>query len=128
VKRTVLLFITTIYLLSCLGIAVSSFYCCGILQSTTIMQIEDSKSDCKVVTKVPGCCKTKKQYLKVKDQHVASPVFSLNVNLFHTIIQTNYNLDLSPSGFNSAHSTFNSHAPPDWSNTPVYIRNCTYRI
>jgi len=79
-------------------------------------------------SKVPGCCQTKKQYFKIKDQHFGSPAFSLNASLFHTIIQANCKLDLIPLGFYIAHSALKGHAPPDWSKTPVYILNCAYRI
>ena len=75
-----------------------------------------------------NCCKTKKQYFKVKDQHFGAEAFSLNVNLFHTIIHSNYHLDFSMAGLNIAHSAINSHSPPDQPKTPVYIQNCTYRI
>jgi len=128
VKRTALILLTAIYLLSCLGIAADSYYCCGILQSTTVLNNAASKSDCKVITGMAGCCKTKKQYFKVKDQHFASPVFNLNINLFQGIIQSNHSLDLSKPFLTLCQTAINSHGPPDWPQTPAYIQYCTYRI
>lgn len=81
-----------------------------------------------MATGMPGCCKTKTQLLKVKDQHVGSQALSLNVNLFHAIIPANLIVDLSPYSFKSEYSAFNSNAPPDWPKAPVYILNCNYRI
>jgi hypothetical protein len=128
VKRIALISLTVIYLLSALGISVSSFYCCGKLESTSISFNSAQKTMCKMATGMPGCCKTKTQLLKVKDQHVGSQALSLNVNLFHAIIPAYSTLDFSVYSFKSEYFAFNSHAPPDWPQAPVYILNCTYRI
>ena len=126
VKRTVIILLSAVYLLSGLGIAASSHYCCGILQSTTLFR--DTKPDCKMASHMKDCCKTKKQYFKVKDQHFGTPAFSLNANLFHTIIQSIYHLDLSLAYLNIGHISINSHGPPNRLKTCIYIQNCTYRI
>lgn len=125
-KRTAIILLSAIYLLSGLGIAADSHYCCGILQSTTLFR--DTKPDCKMASQMKGCCKTKRQYFKVKDQHFGTQAFSLNINLFHTVIPSNYHLDLSVAALNIAHTAINSHAPPYRPKTPAYIQNCTYRI
>ncbi|MFI5138071.1 MAG: hypothetical protein ACHQIM_09600 [Sphingobacteriales bacterium] len=125
-KRTALLLLTAIYLLSCLGIAADSYYCCGVLQSTSVA--ESPKTGCKMNVPMKNCCKTKKQYFKVKDQHFTSPVFSLNINLFQKFIHSNYSLALTWPCLTLSHAAFNSHGPPDWPNTPAYIQYCTYRI
>jgi hypothetical protein len=126
VKRTAIILLSAVYLLSSLGIAANSHYCCGILQSTTLFH--DTKPDCKMASQMKNCCKTKKQYFKVKDQHFGAQAISLNVNLFHTIIHPNYHLDLSVADLDIAHAAINNHGPPDWPKTPFYIQNCTYRI
>ncbi|MDB5023552.1 MAG: hypothetical protein JWP78_1307 [Mucilaginibacter sp.] len=77
---------------------------------------------------LPGCCKTKTQLLKVKDQHFGSQAFSLSANSFHIIIPGYLIGDFSAYRFNAEYTVFNSHAPPDRSHAPVYILNCTYRI
>ena len=127
-KRTALLLLTAIYLLSSLGIAANSYYCCGKLQMTTFLESQKQQQDCKMAFQMKNCCKTKKQYFKVKDQHFGAQAFSLNVNLFHIIIPSNYHLDLSLADLNIAHTVINSHGPPDWPKTPSYILNCNYRI
>lgn len=81
-----------------------------------------------MAARVPGCCKTKKQYFKVNDQHFAATVFSLNVKLFHVINWANYPVHLSLQAFNIAHIAINSHGPPYRYKTPAYLLNCTYRV
>ncbi|MDB4925923.1 MAG: hypothetical protein JWR23_1979 [Mucilaginibacter sp.] len=81
-----------------------------------------------MATGLPGCCKTKTQLLKVKDQHVGSESFSLNANLFNAIIPTCLIVDFSVYSFKPEYTAFNSHAPPDQAKTPVYILNCNYRV
>jgi hypothetical protein len=125
VKHRAIIFITTIYLLSCLGISVNGLCCCAALHSTSALQ--GSKTTCKRAPKMHGCCKTKKQYLKVKDQHVGVDALTLNFSSFHTIIRDKFTPDLIAPVY-TARSSFNSNAPPGWHKTPDYILNCTYRI
>ena len=77
---------------------------------------------------MPGCCKTKKQYFKVKDQHIGAFAFNLNTKLFPAINTTYLTNNLSLNIPKQEVVPFNSHAPPDCHQTPVYILNCTYRI
>jgi hypothetical protein len=128
VKRTALISLTVVYLLSIFGITVSSFYCCGKLEFTNVTFAGAKKPDSKIITGLPGCCKTKKQIIKVKDQHFGSQAFSLNASLFHTIIPAYLTLDLSSRGFKPDYTAFIGHAPPDWPKAPAYILNCAYRI
>jgi hypothetical protein len=127
VKRVAPLLLSAIYLLSSLGIAVNSHYCCGILQSTTLS--ESPKTGCKMAAAMKNCCKTKKQYFKVKDQHIGASAFSFNAKLFPVIaapllaFTQNINIPVQEIVY------FNSNAPPGWRHsTPNYILNCTYRI
>ncbi|MDO3641477.1 hypothetical protein [Mucilaginibacter sp. L3T2-6] len=127
-KRIALISLTVIYLLSALGISVSSFYCCGKLESTSISFSTAKKQDCKMAAGLPGCCKTKTLSFKVKDQHVGSQALSLNANVFHAIIPVYIIADFSGYRFKPEYVAFNSHAPPDHAKAPVYILNCIYRI
>ncbi len=125
-KRTALILLTAIYLLSSLGVAANSYYCCGKLQLTTIT--DAAKPDCKMAAAMPKCCKTKKQYFKVKDQHIGASVLNLNSKLFH-VINTPYlisrvNLNIP----NHQIISFYRHAPPDWLKAPVYMLNCSFKI
>ncbi|HEY5326812.1 MAG TPA: hypothetical protein VIJ27_07415 [Mucilaginibacter sp.] len=125
-KRTAIILLSAVYLLSSLGIAAESHYCCGILQSTTLFH--DTKLDCKMASQMKHCCKTKKQYFKVKDQHFGVSNFTLNTKLFSAIqipylaAQTVKDIPVKDIFY------FNNHAPPNRDATHSYILNCTYRI
>ncbi|WPU96433.1 hypothetical protein SNE25_12975 [Mucilaginibacter sabulilitoris] len=127
-KRIALISLTAIYLLSALGISVRSFYCCGKLESASFSFSSAEKSYCKMATGLPGCCKTKTQLIKVKDQHFGANAPNLDANLFHVLIPATFTADLSAYHSNFECTAFNSHAPPYWPKAPVYILNCTYRI
>ena len=77
---------------------------------------------------MPGCCKTKKQYLKVKDQHFGSDAFNFNARLFSLVSIIYPTFNINNVGFKPTYTVFNNHAPPGWPQAPVYILNCTYRI
>jgi hypothetical protein len=127
VKRIALILLSAIYLLSCSGIAADSHYCCGALQSTSLSG--SSKETCKMNTPMKGCCKTKKQYFRVKDQHIGSSAFSFYTK-FSPAIAVPFLIFID--GINIPFQDilcFNSNAPPNWRlSTPAYILNCTYRI
>jgi hypothetical protein len=127
VKRTAALLLTAIYLLSALGVAANSYYCCGKLQLTTILD-GAKKPGCKMASMMPKCCKTKKQYFKVKDQHFGASAFSLETKLFPAISIPYLNAQLSINIPEQEFVSFNSHAPPDRFQPPFYILNCAYRI
>jgi hypothetical protein len=129
VKRTAVLLLTAIYLLSSLGVAANSYYCCGKLQLTTILDGSKQQSDCKkMASMMPKCCKTKKQYFKVKDQHVGATAFSLDTKVYPAINIPYLTAQLSINIPDQEFVSFNSHAPPDRFQPPFYILNCTYRI
>ncbi|WP_295670944.1 hypothetical protein [uncultured Mucilaginibacter sp.] len=126
-KRIALILLSAIYLLSSTGVAANSYYCCGILQSTSFS--ESPKASCKMNMPMKNCCKSKKQYFKVKDQHVNPSAFGLYTKLAPAMavlyLPFIANLNIPARGI----VYFNNHAPPDWRHaTPCYILNCTYRI
>ncbi|WP_183574470.1 HYC_CC_PP family protein [Mucilaginibacter sp. X5P1] len=124
-KRTTLILLMVIYLLSCVGMGINRFYCCGKLASVTLTYGEDNSS--KQVDK-NKCCRHEKQSLKINDNHFNSTALSLShpapaivpsfislnneaiVSLLHTKI------------------VYKGNAPPGHSIIPVYTLNCTYRI
>jgi len=126
-KRTALILLSAVYLLSSLGIAADSHYCCGILQSTTFS--ESSSAACKMNVPMKNCCKTKKQYFKVKDQHVGAAAFRLFTKFSPAIVVPFSIFDAGKNIPVRDILCFNSHAPPYWRHiTSSYILNCTYRI
>lgn len=127
-KRIALLFIIAIYSLSCLGVTINSVYCCDKLLSSTITRGEDQKVDCNMGPKIPGCCKTKKQHFKIKDQHFGSTALKFDSKLFSFIYITNAVFNVNQLNFRPVYTAFNSHAPPNKIKAPFYILHCTYRI
>jgi hypothetical protein len=76
-----------------------------------------------------NCCQSKKQYFKVKDQHVSPSAFGFYTKLapamavLYLPFIANLNIPVREIVY------FNNHAPPDRRQaTPSYILNCTYRI
>jgi hypothetical protein len=127
-KRTALLLLTAIYLLSTLGIAVNSYYCSGKLRSTTAVVNCKGSDGCKMKDQMKNCCKTKKQYFKINDLHIYAFAFSLDTRLFPAVqvsclaSQTNINATIQVL-FN-----IDINAPPKGNEIAPYILNCNYRI
>ena len=128
-KKIALTVLICIYALSSFGIGIKQFYCCGILKSTRVSFIQDSKEKCGMGDETAGCCKTKFKSFKVKDSHivsgdVVSPIkhfteLHLFTSAFEVLALTN-----ELNGVANA-----SHAPPIlYPGTPVYLLNCNFRI
>jgi len=122
VKRSALILLTAIYLLSCVGIGVNRFYCCGKLASVKITYATTDHSD------KDNCCKNDIKSFKVKDTHVNTTVFALS-DLSPVILPTlsNWNA-IVPVKEKTAAIGYQSHAPPGSAATPIYTFNCAYRI
>jgi hypothetical protein len=127
VKRSALIILTAIYLLSCVGIGVNRFYCCGKLASVTLIYGEADHAG-KEAGKNDNCCKNEKQSFKIKDTHfsTASCTFSQPVPAIlpsftgWSVVNVIQEQPVSIG--------YQSNAPPGNQNIPIYTRNCTYRI
>jgi len=127
-KRTALILLSAIYLLSALGVVADSYYCHGKLQSTSMVIQRASLPDCKMHDQMKNCCKTKKQFFKVSDLHIYAATFSLDTKLF-PVIQVPYLLSqINISAAVQEFSNNNINAPPKSIAIPVYTLNCNYRI
>lgn len=126
VKKVTIVLLTAVYLLTAVGVSASSFYCCGILRSTTVSLGELKSNDSKAV-KNTQCCKHTKQTFKVKDTHFASHASSLPDKFFAATLQTAGNFQLAAQPVKIVYLPFNSHAPP-LGQRSIYALNCTYRI
>lgn len=126
-KRTALIILTAIYLLSCVGIGVNRFYCCGKLASVTFIYGAADKQDQKSL-RSENCCKNEKQSFKIKDTHVSADSFVFNE--LSPVILPSFN-SWNPVVIVNDHNqitSYQSNAPPGSSDIPIYTRNCTYRI
>lgn len=125
-KRTTLLLLTALYLLSAVGIGVNRFYCCGRLAAVNIAFA--SSNDQYKILKKDNCCKNEKQSFKIKDNHFSETGFSL-AQPFPVILPDAYSYDHTViSTVCIQHSSYLSNAPPGKPEVPIYILNCTYRI
>ena len=127
-KRVIVALITAVYLFSSLGVAAKSMYCIGVLTSTTIAYSDHSQEKCKMGVEMRKCCKTKKQYLKVKDQHYGSVTLAFFAKLFPVLsnLASPDNTADTPCLYRL--HAYNSNAPPEASVVPARILYCVYRI
>jgi hypothetical protein len=127
VKRTALICLTAIYLLSGIGLGINRVYCCGKLASVTLTYggADDSS---KQSAKQEGCCKNEKQNFKVKDSHFTVVSLALNCPLPAIISSfTSFN-DENLISCLKTKIVYKGNAPPGHPDIPVYSLNCTYRI
>lgn len=126
-KRTALILLTAVYFISCMGMSVNRFYCCGKLTSTTFSYGASDNSGSKPGNK-DKCCGHEKQSFKVKDSHFSTASISLSHPL-PAIIPSFISLADEPVvSFLHTKILYKGNAPPGHSDIPVYTLNCAYRI
>lgn len=127
-KKAGLILLILIYSLSSFGLTVKEFYCCGRLESISVIFANIEKS-------VPGsddskrdCCKTKYHSFKVKDHHVAATQIDAPLNVFTDL--SNSLVSFLPNSLDIMEpKVVNvSHSPPLQLNNPIYISICIFRI
>ena len=126
-KRTALILLTSIYLVSCMGMSVNRFYCCGKLASVTYTYgVADNAGS--PAGKKDKCCDHQKQSFKVKDSHFSAASISLNQPV-PSIAPSFFSLSNEPV-VSILHTkiVYRGNAPPRHSDIPVYTLTCAYRI
>ena len=127
-KKFALILLICIYSLSTVGFSLKEFYCCGKLKSVTVALAQDTKQKCSKGDEKSGCCKTKYQYFKVKDNHRASAHVATALNSFselHTITPSYQSISIATQEIDVING---NHAPPLYTGVPTYISNCVFRI
>ena len=127
-KRTSLILLILIYSASTFGVSLKKFYCCGKLESVTVVLNDTKEEKCGKGDSNDGCCKTTFQYLKVKDSQVPSAHIEVPLNFSTDLHILTSSLQSSPLIANEIDVINGSHAPPINSGTPIYISNCVFRI
>ena len=127
-KKAAVILLLSIYSLATFGIGVQQFYCCGILKSTAITLIENSKEKkCGKDNEKTGCCKTVFKSFKVKDNHLPGEIIHFIQKHFpEAIIYNSVFISLQPAQQPVAGNP--SHAPPLYEGAHLYIYYCVYRI
>ncbi len=127
-KTLGLIFLITIYSLSSFGLGVEKFYCCGHLKSMSLSLISSEKNKCAKEGATSGCCKSKFQSLKVKDNHVLAVNSTLGKSFSFAPILNFY----EPAGSSKTVLDFvfsRNYSPPLLvSSVPLYISNSVFRI
>ena len=115
--------LTLVYLVSCLGMVINRFYCCGKLASVSLAIGTPAKTN----PDKYKCCKTEELGFKIKDNHVASGVLHMQpIAAFDLPLQTYYfagHQDVETGALQ-----FHSGNSPPGPNVAIYTFNCTYRI
>lgn len=126
-KRAAILLFTVFYLISTIGITVSRFYCCRVLQSTYFTLTDPGEKTCSMDSSMPDCCKTLKSSIKIKDHHLSSVSHVMNqqVSIAQPVALIFKNTLFSTTGSPLPHPLFD---PPSLGLYPIYLFTCTYRI
>ncbi|MES2376778.1 MAG: hypothetical protein V4553_09375 [Bacteroidota bacterium] len=121
-KRTALLLLTAIYLLSLVGIGISRFYCCGKLASVTLTFASADHAD------KDNCCKHESKSFKVKDSHVTVTTTVLSPSMPALLPHPVYQAAVNMIAEEVVHIGYHANAPPGSTEIPIYALNCAYRI
>ena len=121
-KRTALLLITSIYLLSLVGIGVNRFYCCGKLTSVTLTYASPDHTD------KDNCCKHESKSFKIKDSHVTVTTTVLSQASPVILPEPAYQISAIILTEQDGTTGYQANAPPGSPAIPIYTLNCTYRI
>lgn len=124
IKRRAIILLTAIYLFSTLGVSAQSMYCMGVVRSTHISYGTTPK----MATRMKHCCKTKKQLLRVSDQHLYSGTLDMLAKFFAVLLNLNDNEVPTCTVTITQQQLYYSHAPPTAFSPPAYMLNCNYRI
>ena len=127
-KKITIILLLSIYSLSTLGLSLKSFYCCGKLKSVTVSITQYQQQKCANDDGTSDCCKTKYQFFKVKDNHVAGDIISTPV--LHFIYLHLFTPSFQVNNFPSEQINVvnKCHAPPLLHGVSDYIFNCVFRI
>jgi hypothetical protein len=128
VKKITIILLLGIYSLSTLGLSLKSFYCCGKLKSVSVTIAQDQQQKCANDDGMSDCCKTKYQFFKVKDNHVAGDVVTAPASHFCYLhlFTSSYHAINFPSEKKEVANPGN--APPLNHTVPAYIFNCVFRV
>jgi hypothetical protein len=128
VKKVIAILLLSIYAVSTLGLSLKRFYCCGKLKSVTVSVADDQQQKRGNDDGMNDCCKTKYQFYKVKDNHVAADV--INTPVLHIINLHLFTVPFEVLNYPSeeVYVAYQSNAPPLFHTVPDYIFNCVFRI
>jgi hypothetical protein len=128
VKRAALILLTFIYVLSCTGMAVNSFYCCGKLASVKLEYGAADNALTQIKKNGKGCCRHELLNLKVKDNHFTPAVFSISKPVAIALPLFGFTVQPVVIALRTINSCYKGNAPPGLADNPIYTLHCAYRI
>lgn len=127
-KKAAIILLICVYSLATMGFTLKQFYCCGKLKSITFSLTQQSKDKCSKGNEKGGCCDSKFQFFKVKDNHISADQADFPVKHFVDLhLNTPSFQDISLISQKTT-IAYKSNAPPLHQGTPVYISNCVFRV
>lgn len=111
-----------------MGLSLQHFYCCGKLTYTTFSLIQNEKQKCGKGNEKSGCCDSKYEFFKVKDNHITADEVT-NPGKYFVDLHL-YTPSFQDISFVSQKTTiaYKGNAPPLHTGVPIYIYNCVFRI
>lgn len=123
-KNVSIILLVCIYSLSTFGFGLKGFYCCGKLESVSVKFVEEVKDK----GNNKDCCKTKYQYFKIKDNHVATAELTAPAKYYTDLVSFNPSYEYISFLPQQVKILNSSHAPPLYKGVPIYLSNCVFRI
>lgn len=110
--------------MSTFGLGLKGLYCCGKLESVTVKFVEEGKDK----TNSKDCCKTKYQYFKVKDNHVATAELTVPVKYYTDLVSYNSSYQYISFLPQQVDVLNGIHVPSLYTGVPIYLSNRVFRI
>ncbi|TAF74533.1 MAG: hypothetical protein EAZ53_08450 [Bacteroidetes bacterium] len=127
-KKSVIYIFTFIYLVFSTGFTVNAHYCAGDLQSISFFELSKDCNKCGK-KKMKGCCKDVSQSFQVDDEHIiSSSDFSFKTPDFQSFFNPIFNFKFRQTILNFSKPFIGFENTPLFSNTPIYIRLCSFLI
>jgi len=127
VRKALIAILAFLYLAVASGIEMNIHYCMGEVASVEFGSPEKSVcGKCGMESK-KGCCDDETKFVKIEDSHQLSQpswTFFSHASLPAPTIHE-YSFAVLQREINPGEP---SHGPPLWSETPLYIKYCVYRI
>jgi len=130
VKKLFLSILTFFYLFVSSGVAMEIHYCMGKKAGVDIYKVESNSKcgRCGMKDTKSGCCKDEHKFYKLSSDHQSS------VNDFHydvpfvAIPHEYISFQSEGSLLSLTRSALHNNSPPYKPGTPIYIRNCNFRL
>ncbi|MCX6295576.1 MAG: hypothetical protein NTX97_05840 [Bacteroidetes bacterium] len=125
-KKSLILFLTFVYLVVASGLAFNLHYCGGKISSISLAFVSNHDNCCgkKKMTK-KNCCKNKTSVLKINENQHSSTSIKAPATSFKVIEACFTQINFNVATIIEAKNISRIHAPPDIYQDPIYLQ---YRV